>query len=298
MKSDFQTTAEQGFTLVELMISLLILMVVIGAVVNLFSVAINQHESEQTSIESNQDARSGLELMTQEIAQAGSHRGTHTYPTAGITGGISEQTVTVKSTNGFMTGDYVDLGDASSSESVKLTAVGTSTFTGIFFGTRAATDPIRLYAQPFQNGVIPPAGLAANSSTAATTLKIFGDINSDGKINYAEYVYDIPNSEITRSITDITQATINPAIPIIRDVHSAQFRLITDGMGVVTSVEVSLTVRNTWRQSGKLQEAQLSSKILIPSAIAASALLNETRALGSLNKLPPTPPKVTTWANR
>ncbi len=300
MKSDYRTSSENGFTMVELLISLLILMVLIGAVVNLFSVAINQHQSEQTSIASTQDARGGLEIMTQEISQAGSHPGKRTTVSVAYGASDADRTITVSSTSGFMAGDFVDLGNAGAFESVQLTAVGSNTFTGGFAAARNGGDVIRLYAQPFLYGVIKPAGLGANSSATVTTLRFFGDVNGDGTIDYVEYVYDAANSEITRSNTAITQASINPAVPLIRNVkpNSAQFRLYTDSMGVVTSVRVSLTVQNTWREGNKLQEAQLSSKILIPSAVSASALQYDVLSKGCVNKIPPTPPQVTTWANR
>jgi hypothetical protein len=132
-----------------------------------------------------------------------------------------------------------------------------------------------------------------------TTIRFFGDINSDGNVNYIEYQYDGTNSQITRSMTPITQTNKSAALPLVRNVTpgSAQFVLNTDSMGAITSVTLSMTVKNNWKTGSKYQETELSSRIAIPSTAAGSALLSENRTYGGINRLPPTPAQVSTWAN-
>lgn len=304
MKNNVRATPEDGFTLVEMLVSLLILVPIIGAVVGLFSIAVNQHGSEQSNVEANQDSRSGLEMMTLEIAQAGSHGDRSTTTTAAITTPSADpQAVSVASSSSITIGDYVDVVDVdtgANTEIIKVTAVGTNSISGVFRIAHAAGSPVRLFALPYLTGVIPPAGLGADSSATATSLKFFGDINGDGNVYYVEYVYDSPNAQITRTMTPITQATMNPALPLVRNVKpgSVQFTLYTDSQNVVTSVSLALTVQNTWTTASKLQETALSSKIVIPSAVAGSALLKELRTYGGINRLPPTPSPITTWVNR
>jgi type II secretory pathway pseudopilin PulG len=300
MKSNNRATLEDGFTLMELLVVLVILIPVLGAVVGVFSVAVNQHASEQSSIEANQDARGGLEMMTLEIAQAGAHGDRSTATTFAMAASTVEQAASVTSSSGFTIGDYADVGTGAENEIVKVTAVNTGSISGIFRVGHAAGAPVRLFAQPYLTGVISSAGLGADSSATTTRLKIFGDMNDDADVYYVEYDYDSANAQITRSITPITQANLNPSLPLVRNVkpNSVQFTLYTDSQSVVTSVGLSFTVQNTWITGTKNQETELSSRIGIPSAMAASALLKELQKYGGVNRLPPTPSRVTTWSNR
>ncbi len=303
MRHALRVRSEAGFSMTELLISMCILVPIMGAAVSMFSTGANQQASEQTSIDANQDARSGLEIMTREIAQAGSHRDTSTTSTASINSSTNAQPLSVASTVGFSVGDWVDV----DSESVQLTAVSSTSISAVFSANHASSAPVRLFASPYIPGVIPPAGLGANSSQTVTTLRFFGDINgdpnsspSDPNLYYVEYVYDTANSQITRSSTPLTQATKNPAVPFIRNVkaNSVQFTLNTDDLGVVTSASIALTVHNTWKTGSKYQETELSSRVVIPSAVAGSALLHEVQRYGGIDQLPPTPSQVTTWVSQ
>lgn len=187
-----------------------------------------------------------------------------------------------------------------SNETLRITAVGPNSIAGIFRVAHAGGVPVRLFAQPYLTGVIPPAGLGAGSSASVTKLEFFGNMNGDGTLYYVEYNYDNTNAQITRSMTPITQANMNPALPLVRNVksNSVQFTLYTDALGVVTSASVALTVQNTWSTAVKFQETALSSRIVVPSAVAGSALLSEIRTYGGANKLPPTPAQVAAWSSQ
>jgi hypothetical protein len=282
-----------------MLVSILIMVPIMSAAVGLFSVGINQHSSEQSSVEANQEARSGLDMMTLEIAQAGSHGDRSTTTSSAIAASSAVQSVSVASAAGLNVGDYVDVDTGASRESVKITAVSGNSISGVFRTAHASGAPIRLFALPYVGGVIAPSGLGPNSSAAVTTIRFFGDINSDGNVNYIEYQYDSTNSQITRSMTPITQTTKNAALPLVRNVTpgSAQFILNTDAMGAITSVTVAMTVKNNWKTGSRYQEIQLSSRIAIPSTTAGSALLSENRTYGGVNRLPPTPAQISTWAN-
>jgi hypothetical protein len=286
--------------MVELMVSLVVLIPIMGAAFSLFSVAVKQHNNEQSGVEVNQEGRSALELMSLEIAQAGSHRDFNTTAAGAITAQVNAQAVSVASSTGFTVGDYVDIDVGANNEKVQLTAIGNNTISGIFRIAHANGAVVRLFSQPFLAGVVPPAGLGANSSATTTSLKFFGDINADGNINYVEYVYDGNNSQITRSMTPITAANKSAALPFISNIksNSANFKLYTDARGVVTSVSLALTVRNPGTMASLHEETPLATRVDVPSAVAASALLNEIQVYGGLNQFPATPAKVTTWANQ
>ncbi len=307
MKCETQEKFEDGFSLTEVLVSMLVLLPVMGAAAGLFSVAVNQHSSEQSSIGVTEEARAGFELMTLEIAQAASHADRYTTTSGTVNPQTYAQPLSVASSIGFGVGDYVNVDTGTSLETITVTAVGTNSISGIFKRQHSTTGvPVRLFALPFTTGVIPPAGLGANSSTSVTKLKFYGnmngllgDENGDGVLYYVEYDYDSANAQITRSMTPITQASKNSALPLVRNVKSGsvQFTLYTDSHAVVTSVSLSLVVQNTWKTGSKYQETALSSRIVIPSAVAASALYSEAIQYGGPNNLPPTPPRVTTWSN-
>ncbi len=287
----------------ELMVSMLILLPLMGAAMSLFSVGAKQQAREQGGIDVNQEARTGMEMMTREIAQAGSHRDTRTTLNAQITADSTERSYAVASTVGFHPGDWVDI-DA---ESIQLTAVTSNSISGVFTQDHDSGAEVRLFAFPFVVGVIPPAGLGANGSTTVTTLRFFGDINgdvsspsSDPNLSYVEYRFDSTNNQITRSMTGLDQASKSSAIPFIRNLapNSVQFTVSTNDLGVITSVNISMTVQNYQSTvKGTNEQTQLSSRVLIPSAVAGSALEHEYRKYGGVNKLPPTPSIVTTWAS-
>jgi hypothetical protein len=300
MKNSVRVKSESGFSLMELMISIAILIPVMGAAIGLFSVGARQHASEQSSIDASQEARAAFELMTTEIAQACSHPDKSTMLTAGVGTSTNPVSVAVASTAGFGVGDYVEVDTGINQETVVLTAVGTETLRAVFRIGHNAGAPVRLFALPYTDGVIRPAGMAANSSVTGPTLRFFGDINGDSTLQFVEYAYNAANNEITRSITPITQANRNPAVIFVRNVKpgSVQFTINTDKLGVVTSVNVSMAVANTVRSGSKYQEMALSSRTTVPSAITGSALLYENRRYGGFNRLPPTPSKITEWTSQ
>ena len=291
---------DAGFSLLELLISVLILLPIMGAAVNLFSVGAKQHATEQNSIEANQEARAGLEMMTMEIAQAGSHGDHETTTSAGIAASSSVQPVAVVSSAGFNIGDYVDVDTGANHEVVRITAVTQGNLTGVFRTAHASGIPIRLFALPYLTGMICPAGLGASSSADVTTLRFFGDISGDGNLSYIEYVYDSNNAQITRSMTPITQATKNAALPLVRNLkpNTVRFTVFTDSQNIVTSASVRMTIVNTIKTGSRYEESALTSKIIVPSAMAASALFRENQMYGGISKLPPTPTQVSTWVQQ
>ncbi len=287
---------EAGFSLIELLVAMLILIPIMGAAMSIFSLGVRQHSSEQSSVEANQEARAALDLMTMEIAQAGSHRDYSTVSTSSVSPGSTM--LSVASATGFCVGDFVDVDTGSNLETVQVTAVSNNSISANFRQSHDSGVPVRLFAFPFLNGVLPPAGLGANSSASVTTIRFFGDLHGDGNLQYVEYTYDSDNNQITRSMTPVAQSSKNPALPLVRNLKpgSVEFRLYTDNLGIVTSVSIKMTVRNIVKTGNGYEETALSSRVLIPSAAAASALLYDVRRYGGIEKFPSTPTQVTEWA--
>ena len=79
-------------------------------------------------------------------------------------------------------------------ETVTLTAETTSTqITAIFTSNHDAGAPVQVRGV-FATGVLPPAASPSSYTNGSTgsILKLFGDINGDGKMVYVEYTCDIP----------------------------------------------------------------------------------------------------------
>jgi len=304
MIQTFTMKSEKGFTLMELLVSILVLLPVMAAAVSLFSLGAKQHSQGQSGIDANQEARVALAIMATELSQAGSHSDVSTTALEQINPSVTAQSIRVASTAGFTIGDDIDVGE----EIVQLTGVSSSALTGVFRYSHTPNTPVNLSAMPYPTGVIPPTGMAANSSLSVTTLRFFGHIRgnnsdptqNDPTIQYVEYVYDGTNNQITRSATPVTQTAKNPAVSFVRNLrpNSVQFTLNTDSVGVVTAVSVAMVTRSSVKTgSSQYQETPLFSRISIPSTITGSALLREYQLYRGLYKLPPTPPVISTWAS-
>jgi type II secretory pathway pseudopilin PulG len=288
--------SEFGFTLLEMIISICILIPIMAGALQLLSVGVEHQSSEQSNVEANQDASAGFNLMAMEIVEAGSN--TRYFETTTVDTIASDPytpyTYRVTSTSGLKSGDVVELYNNSdgATELVPLTQVTEGHITGIFQKGFPAGSNVRLYSLPYETGILFPGTPSANATTSVTEIKCYGDIYGDGTMYYAEYRYDSQNRQITRSVTSLSDVSKKPHVPLIRNVKAAQFLLHTDSMKIVTSVTMSVAVENEWKLNKKLQDIKLSSKIAIPSMETASALKLENWQYGSVNPLPSTPTRI------
>src|SRR5260370_36212802 len=87
----------------------------------------------------------------------------------------------------------IDTGDKEETVAVTNLVTETKTFTGIFFIPHAAGVPVRV-AGAFASGVVPTnytCGLPpVNCGSTPYILKLYGDINDDGIMQYIEYYCD------------------------------------------------------------------------------------------------------------
>src|SRR5439155_6264908 len=117
-------------------------------------------------------------------------------------------------------------------ETVTLTAIGTGTISAVFNNAHSMVGGnganITCYALPYVTGVVPPAGLLPVSSVTTNVLRFYGDFYDDGDLYYVEYVYNSGTSQITKSITSLSQANENAPEVLIRNVTAASFTLYSD----------------------------------------------------------------------
>jgi prepilin-type N-terminal cleavage/methylation domain-containing protein len=207
---------QDGFSLAELMVSMAIMLLIAGGA----TTALLKMTGAQATIWNRTQMHSGIrgatEVLQQEVGQAGRVAIPNRIALAsGILAGTRTVAVNCLPTStscltgtsavsGLFVGEKV-LIDAgcfdtallctSREETVTLTAVDTSanSITAVFVNDHA-TGAVVQTRGVFATGVVPP--LASPSSSAngstGTVLKLYGDINADGKMVYVEYSCVIP----------------------------------------------------------------------------------------------------------
>lgn len=204
-----------GFSLAEMLISITLLLIVSSIVTSALLQMTKQQQTIWNRTEMHSGVRGATELLQQEVGQAGritlpanvwlSANPVTTVPlnpTACVvaTVTLASDLVPVNPMKGLWfdaatnTGIGLTFLDADSTETVLITGLNTATnqVTGCFWHNHAAGAQgvgAPVVAQGgFANGIVPPTGVV-NGSTA-NKLKLFGDINGDGKLVYVEYYCD------------------------------------------------------------------------------------------------------------
>jgi prepilin-type N-terminal cleavage/methylation domain-containing protein len=189
--------ADSGFSLVELMISMSVMLVIAGAATS----ALMRMTSAQATIWNRTQMHSGIrgatEVLQQEVGQAGRVATPNSVRLrdAVIAGA---NTVVVECVGTCVTGttalsgifqtELLVVDGTNTQETVIVTGLTTTTITATFLNPHAAQAPVRALGS-FAEGVIPPLAAPSSFASGSTgwTLKLFGDINADGSMKYIEY---------------------------------------------------------------------------------------------------------------
>lgn len=213
--------SESGYTLIELMISVAILMIVSGTVLDGVFRLTKTSQTVANRTEMHSGVRNATELLQQEVGQAGRIALPNTVQLAAAVA-AGPVTVAVKAvdsagntlsslngTTGMFVGEKLVIDTGSNEETVTLTGVNATTkqITATFTLAHAVSAPINVYGG-FSYGVVPTT--VANGSTGSI-MKILGDINSDGNLEYVEYKCDTSAGNLYRR-TMAFDATTKPAI--------------------------------------------------------------------------------------
>ncbi len=200
-----------GFSLLEMMVSLAILLIVITFVMTGMSQLTFVQSTIANRTEMHRNVRSATELLQQEVGQAGliSLPATVTL-SAAASASSSAEIVAVTSSAGMYAGMFLDvLPDTAASanyETIQLTAVPSATsITAAGFTFPHISGAQVIVSGSLGTGIIPPAALnyvtpnCPSSTVAPTTytayaygstcntLKLYGDINGSGSMIYVEY---------------------------------------------------------------------------------------------------------------
>ena len=293
-----QHRSDAGFTLIELMVSVLVLMVVSGVVLQgmLGLGRINDVVANRTEMHAG--VRNATELLQQEVGQAGRV----SLPSSTLSDVVAPGLVTVlvSSTAGMFPGLNLVVDIGGNQETVTLTAVNaaTSQITARFVNGHAANAPLSV-SGGFAAGVIPTT--MANGSTG-NVLKIVGDINGDGNMVYVEYACDFASGRLFRNPMPY-DAAVKP-VPAIEEVlldnilpnpgnpgppcFTYQQKTV-GGTTFVLGVAITLTVR-TQDPDPITKQFQTETKALLNVSPRNVFNVWQMASLGYQNRVQPLPP--------
>jgi len=192
LQKDFRA----GFSLLELLVSVAIIALLMSAVFPFLFQAQKQYQSNVVASEANQSARAALEVMSQEIGQAGFNPNFTAAKTSSAVLAVdpNPQCVTLSDINQINPGDWISVDTGPNYELVQ--ALSTSNVSGtpcaspnqiqaVFLMSHNGSTtpfPVISYKMPYGSGILQTTG-----SSNGQRLEFFGDINQDGVIRYVVY---------------------------------------------------------------------------------------------------------------
>lgn len=292
-------TGEAGFTLIELMITTLLLALVTGVVTQGMLSLNRVNDLVANRTEMHAGVRNATELLQQEVGQAGRVALPGGLGEVTASGGAATSSLTLSSTSGIFVNEYLIVGVGDLQEIVQVATVSSSTVTTI--------DPLRnthagspVFASgAFAEGIVPTT--RTNGSTGSI-LKLVGDINDDGQMVYIEYVCDTDTGRLYRNAM-AWNATSKPAPgveevlldnllpnPDGTDCFTYQEKTVK-GTTFVVGVAVTTTVRTQDKDpvTGDYQKATKALLNVSPRNVFSAW---QNASLGYTNRVQPLPPEV------
>ena len=297
---------ERGFTILELLVSVGILITISGFMLHVF-VDMNRLNREQANrSEMHAAIRNATALLQQEVGQAG--RVAFPAPvslTAPVAAGAGAAWATVSSAAGMFVGMRLVVDHGPSQEMVTLTGVnaGGSQIRAVFAVAHAAGTRIEP-SGGIGAGVIPTT--TPNGSTP-WVLKIVGDVNDDGNLVYVEYTCRWGENRLYRNMMPF-DAAVKPAVTVEQVVldnvlpnppnpggvvppcFSYQEQTIS-GSTYVTNVAIMMTVR-THDPHPITGDFEVVTKALLNVAPRNVFHTWQMHGLGQASRIQPLPPTV------
>ncbi|HET7212952.1 MAG TPA: prepilin-type N-terminal cleavage/methylation domain-containing protein [Terriglobia bacterium] len=202
-----------GFSLIEMMVSVAIIVLLMSAVFPFLFQSQKKYQDNQVAAESNQSARAAMEVMTQEIGQAGHNPNFTAAKTSSnaVAVSASPQCITLSDINQINPGDWLAVDTGPNHELVQV--LSTSNVSGtpcsaanqinaVFLMAHNGSVtpfPVISYKMPYGSGILQAAGTSNDQR-----LELFGDINQDGVIRYVVYSLSSASPAATVSINGTT----------------------------------------------------------------------------------------------
>lgn len=313
--------AEAGFSLIEALVAMAIFMIVSGtALEGVFRLTrTNQTVSNRSQMHAG--VRNATELLQQEVGQAGRVALPRLVRFAAALTSAGSQTVTLKAVNaagatvsganataGMYVGERLTVDTGANEETVTLTNVNTANqqVTAVFALTHAINAPVNAYGG-FAWGVIPQTttnGATFTNGSTASVMKIVGDINSDGNLNYVEYSCDttagilyrrtMPFDATSKPTLGANMALLTNIVPNPGGTACFTYQeQSVNNVPYVVNVAITLTVETTDRdaQTGLFQR---ETKALLNVAPRNVFNVWQLAGLGVNNRIQPLPTTVST----
>lgn len=204
---------QSGFSLLEMMVTLAILLAVVGIVMSGMMQMLWTQGTVANRTEMHSSVRSATELLQQEIGQAGrvSLPGSPTLTTAVTTANLGTSIpVTVTDATGMFNGEQlvIDAGDSEETVTISGLSLSTNTFNATFtWSAHAIGAPVRV-SGAFASGILPKG---STNGSGDFHLKLYGDINDDGNMEYIEYWCDTAGGNLYRNVVNIAPGASMPA---------------------------------------------------------------------------------------
>jgi prepilin-type N-terminal cleavage/methylation domain-containing protein len=285
LRQDF----ESGFSLIEMMVSVAIIVLLMSAVFPFLFQAQKKYQNNQVVSESNQSARAAMEVMTQEIGQAGFNPNFTTAKTSSSVVAVnsSPQCVTLSDINEINPGDWLTVDTGANHELVQV--LSTSNVAGTPCGTSNQIDavflmshngsttpfPVISYKMPYGSGILQTTGTSSDQR-----LEFFGDINQDGIIRYVVYSLSPESPAATVSINGTTYTQYN----LYRSVTTVPFTTLpapstyTPPANDQASPLVTNVLYNTAGQSGPTGQPIFA----YPNQIVIGVVPNQITVVGTV----------------
>lgn len=224
-----------GFSLMEMLVSIAIIVLLMSAVFPFLFQAQKRFQGNVVVSEANQAARAGLEVMAQEIGQAGYNPQFTTNKTSdtSVTTNGCPQFIHINSTGGITglsPGDWVSVDTGPNQELLEVfstssaatspscapcgtcpTTPSTPWIQAKFLFNHTAPFIISSYKMPYASGILVAFDTSGNLITSGTRsnnqrLQFYGDINQDGIIQYVVYSISpmVPAQTVTVNGTTYT----------------------------------------------------------------------------------------------
>lgn len=267
--------AEQGFSLLELMVSTVVMLIVAGGAFAALNYYQKTYQHTEIGADMHDNLRSAIDLIIQEVGQAGAlpsgTLGARNTNGAIFASGVA-QAVNLNDATGFFVGEKLLVDAGANQELVTVTAISGNSISGVFgqnHNNNAQVNAIGVF----------PAGIL-NTSTA-TSLKLFGDINGDGTLVYIEYDCNpaAAGGTLTRSVTPVGTGAVNAADVLVDNLIANpggtpcfQYPAappVVAGFTFMNQVGVTLTVESATKDvlTGHFEKMTKSATDIVPRNI-------------------------------
>jgi len=207
------TLCQAGFSVMEMLVSISILVVISGIVMTAMSQMLKNQGTVMNRSETHANVRAATEFLQQEIGQAG-RVALPAAVTLNAAVSAGTNSVAVTSVNSMFVGEQLLIDGGNTQETVTVTAINTATNTiTAAFGIAHASGAIVQAHGAFISGIVPTT---TTHGSTASVLKLYGDLNDDGNLYYVEYTCDTTDGYLYRNAIAIVgnlPAGTSPAKP-------------------------------------------------------------------------------------